>query len=40
MLDARKLGYDVALIPGGSLPVTREEGLDALRKMKEAGVVI
>ena len=37
-LDARKLGYDVALIPGGSRPVTREGGEDALRRMGEAGV--
>lgn len=37
-LDARRLGYEVALIPGGSLPVTREGGADALRKMREAGV--
>ena len=39
VLDARRLGYEVVLIPGASLPVTREGGLDALRKMKEAGVV-
>jgi nicotinamidase/pyrazinamidase len=39
VLDARRHGYDVALIPGGSLPVTREGGLDALRQMREAGVI-
>jgi nicotinamidase/pyrazinamidase len=38
VLDARQLGYDVNLIPSGSLPVTREGGTDALRKMREQGV--
>jgi nicotinamidase/pyrazinamidase len=39
-LDARTLGYEVHLIPGGSLPVTREGGADALRRMREAGIAI
>jgi nicotinamidase/pyrazinamidase len=38
VLDARRLGYEVMLVPGGSLPVTREGGVEALRKMREAGV--
>jgi nicotinamidase/pyrazinamidase len=38
-LDARGLGYEVHLIPGGSLPVDRDSGVDALRRMREAGVV-
>jgi nicotinamidase/pyrazinamidase len=37
-LDARNLGYEVRLIPAGSLPVTRKGGIDALRRMREAGV--
>lgn len=37
-LDARRLGYEVALIPGGSLPVTREGGEEAMAKMREAGI--
>ena len=37
-LDARRHGLEVALIPGGSLPVTREGARDALRRMQEAGV--
>jgi nicotinamidase/pyrazinamidase len=40
VLDARALGYQVHLIPGGSLPVTPEGGKDALRRMREAGVVV
>ena len=39
-LDARKLGYEVALIPGGSLPVTAAGGVSALQRMREAGVSI
>jgi nicotinamidase/pyrazinamidase len=38
VLDARELGYEVALIPEGSLPVTRDGGSDAVRRMREAGV--
>ena len=37
-VDARRLGYEVALIPGASLPVTREDAEEALREMREAGV--
>jgi len=37
-LDARRLGFDVHLIAGGSLPVSREGGLAALRRMSDAGV--
>ena len=37
-VDARRLGYEVALIPGASLPVTREGAEEALREMREAGV--
>lgn len=40
VLDARRYGYEVSLIPGGSLPVTREGGTDALRKMHEAGATV
>jgi nicotinamidase/pyrazinamidase len=40
VLDARRLGYEVYLIPRGSLPVTREGGTDALRRMLEAGAVV
>lgn len=38
VLDARGLDYEVHLIPGGSLPVTREGGTEARRRMREAGV--
>lgn len=38
VLDARTLGFQVSLIPGGSLPVTSEGGEDALRRMREVGV--
>lgn len=38
VLDARGLGYEVILISGGSLPVTREGGTKALRQMRDAGV--
>lgn len=38
VLDARRYGYDVVLIPGASLPVTREGGLEALERMRAAGV--
>jgi nicotinamidase/pyrazinamidase len=37
VLDARRLGYQVRLIPRGSLPVTPEGGASALRRMREAG---
>jgi nicotinamidase/pyrazinamidase len=37
-LDARRLGFDVHLIAGGSLPVSREGGLAALQRMSDAGV--
>lgn len=37
VLEARSLGFEVVLIPGGSLPVTREGGVEAIRKMSEAG---
>jgi nicotinamidase/pyrazinamidase len=37
-LDGRRLGFDVELIPGGSLPVSREGGTAALRRMDQAGV--
>jgi nicotinamidase/pyrazinamidase len=40
VLDARSLGYQVHLIPGGSLPVTMEGGKEALRRMREAGAVV
>ncbi|HXG43915.1 MAG TPA: isochorismatase family protein [Gemmatimonadales bacterium] len=40
VLDARSLGYQVHLIPGGSLPVTVEGGKEALRRMREAGAVM
>jgi nicotinamidase/pyrazinamidase len=40
VLDARRLGYAVFLTPRGSLPVTREGGTDALRRMREAGAVV
>lgn len=39
-LDARKLGYKVALIPGASFPVTRDGGVEALEKMQAAGVEV
>ncbi len=39
-LDARKLGYEVALIPGASFPVTREGGVEALEKMRAGGVEV
>jgi len=38
VLDARRTGYEVSLIPGGSAPVTREGGLEAIHRMREAGV--
>jgi nicotinamidase/pyrazinamidase len=40
VLDARRLGYEVYLIPGGSLPVSREGGLGVLGQMREAGVQV
>jgi hypothetical protein len=40
VLDARGYGYEVHLIPGGSLPVTRKGGADALRRMRESGVIV
>lgn len=40
VLDGRRLGYEVRLIPGGSLPVTREGGTEALKKMRAAGVEV
>jgi len=39
-LDARRLGYEAQLIPGGSLPVTREGGVEAIRQLRGAGVVV
>src|SRR5690606_32815442 len=39
-LDAVRFGYEVALIPGGSLPVTREGGASALEKLRSAGVEV
>lgn len=38
-IDARTLGFEVCLIPGGSLPVTSEGGVAARRRMRDAGVV-
>jgi nicotinamidase/pyrazinamidase len=38
-IDARRLGFDVCLIPGGSLPVTNEGGVAARRRMRDAGIV-
>jgi nicotinamidase/pyrazinamidase len=40
VLEARSLGFRVNLIPDASLPVTRAGGLDAIRKMEEAGAVV
>lgn len=40
VLDARALGYSVHLIPEGSLPVTREGGLEAVRRMRQAGAIV
>jgi nicotinamidase/pyrazinamidase len=37
-LDARRLGFEVQLIPGGSLPVTAEGGAAARRRMHDAGI--
>jgi nicotinamidase/pyrazinamidase len=37
-IDARRLGFDVCLIPGGSLPVTSEGGVAARRRMREVGI--
>jgi nicotinamidase/pyrazinamidase len=37
-IDARRLGFDVCLIPGGSLPVTSEGGVAARRRMRDAGI--
>ena len=37
VLDARRAGYEVTLIPGGSLPVTPAGGADAADRMREAG---
>lgn len=39
-LDARRYGYDVALIPDGSLPVTPDGGVSALDRLRAAGVVV
>lgn len=39
-LDARRLGYEVVLIPGASLPVTAEGGVEALREMRDQAVVV
>ena len=40
VLDARRLGFDVVLIPGASLPVTTEGGAEALREMRSQGVTV
>jgi nicotinamidase/pyrazinamidase len=40
VLDARRLGYEVVLIAGGSLPVSAEGGLGAIQRMREAGVTV
>ncbi len=40
VLDALREGFRVHLIPGGSLPVTAAGGVDALRKMGDAGADI
>lgn len=40
VLDALREGFEVTLIPGGSLPVTREGGKRALHEMREAGAHI
>lgn len=40
VLDARKQGFEVVLIPGASLPVTAEGGADALREMREQGALV
>ena len=40
VLDARGLGYEVALIPDGSMPVTREGGAAALEEMQGAGALL
>lgn len=39
-LDAKRLGFEVVLIPGASLPVTVEGGAGALREMREQGVLV
>ena len=39
-LDARKFGYDVVLVPGGSMPVTQEGGEATLRDLREGGVIV
>ncbi len=40
VIDARRLGFEVHLIPGGSLPVDCDGGREALRKMREAGALV
>jgi nicotinamidase/pyrazinamidase len=37
VLDALRIGYEVTLIPGASLPVTAAGGAAALDRMREAG---
>ena len=39
VLDALELGFQVRLLPGASLPVTRERGREALEAMRRAGAV-
>lgn len=39
VLDARGYGYEVGVIPGGSYPVTRDGGIDALQQMRDAGAL-
>lgn len=39
-MDARELGYDVVLVPGGSMPVTAEGGEATLRELREGGVTV
>lgn len=36
VLDARREGFEVALIAGGTLPVTPQGGEEAMKRMKEA----
>lgn len=40
VLDARRNGLEVYLIPDGSLPITPEGGREAIHEMERAGAVI
>lgn len=40
VLDAREHGFEVHLIPGGSLPVTPEGGREAREAMRQAGAQV